>query len=127
MIKLIIVLLKRAGGKMYELKEFGIVSMISGLIGLIVFACLGYFVYGGIGGAIAIVVVCFIYGLTTLLSFIPYAGFVVQFLTIHYLAWPWVSEFTNIGESWLTTAILCLTIISGFIYTIASTIAIRSG
>jgi hypothetical protein len=110
-----------------DLKTFLTFNAIGGIIGLIVFACLGYFVYGGISGSAATVVVCFIYGLTAIIALIPYVGFIAQIATIHFFVWPWISELTKIQATWLTTVLLILTIISGFIYTASTTFAIRSG
>ncbi|MFA5009163.1 MAG: hypothetical protein WC534_01105 [Candidatus Paceibacterota bacterium] len=91
------------------------------VVGLAIFGGLGYFVYGGLGGAFAIILVMFFYGLTGLLGFIPYIGFLVQAVASYFFVWPWVSGFTHISGTWLTTLILVLCIIGGMVNTYLTT------
>jgi hypothetical protein len=109
-----------------DLKTFALINVIGGIVWLVIFASLGYFVYGGTPGAIAVVVVSFVYGLTIIIALIPYVGFLVQIAAIHYYVWPWVSEFTHIQGTWLTDILWVITIIAGFIYTVSITYETRS-
>ena len=76
---------------------------ISGVtLALIVFAAFGYFVYGGINGAFAMIVLLAVYWMSLIFALIPAVGFIVQGLAIHIFIWPLVAEFTGIEPTWLT-------------------------
>jgi hypothetical protein len=108
-----------------DMKNIAIIYLVSTIISLIILGCLGYFVYSGIEGSIAIIVVSFVYGVATLIALIPYVGFVIQAGAIYYFVWPWVSELTKIQASWLTTLLFGLVVIYGFTVTFVSTSAVR--
>jgi hypothetical protein len=96
------------------------------LIICIICGVLGYFVYGGIKGALAIILICLIYDLSTYISLVPVCGFILQGLVINNYIWPWVSEFMGIGPSWLTTLIFWAAIIMGFFTTCAITFMVAT-
>lgn len=93
-----------------------------GLIFFLVIAALGYFVYGGIGGAIAMFILTFVYGLVSLLSLIPFVGVFVQGLAMFYLVNPWIFGFTGITSTWLTGLVFWINIIVGIFATIVTSL-----
>lgn len=75
---------------------------------LAIFAILGYFTYGGINGALAMVVMYFVVSFTTLLALIPYAGIFVQnYVTTSYV-FPYLFSITGTYPSVLTDAIYAI-------------------
>jgi hypothetical protein len=71
---------------------------------VILFGALGYFVYGGVGGALAMVILTILYALATFLSLIPFAGAFFQWLVMTYAIRPFVFHLTHIHSTWLTFA-----------------------
>lgn len=105
-------------------------GLVIAFIGMVVFTAvvnaiafaLGFFTYGGIGGGLAILLLCVIYGSLTVLAVIPLIGFVAQIYVLLSIAWPVVSQFTGIEASWLTTLIFAVYVLSGFILTANTTL-----
>jgi hypothetical protein len=89
---------------------------------LVLWAAIGYFVYGGMAGTMAMVILWILYGLATLLAMIPFAGVIVQGLVMFFVINPWVTSLTGIGGSWLTAVMFAFSIIYGIIITIVMTI-----
>jgi len=71
---------------------------------VVLFGALGYFVYHGVGGALAMVILTILYALATLLSLIPFAGAFIQWLVMTYAIKPFVFHLTHIHSTWLTFA-----------------------
>lgn len=79
----------------------------------LLWAALGYFVYEGVDGAAAIVILATFYAVSILLAFIPFCGVIIQGLTMHFLIWPLVVSFTGIYDTWLTGLIFWMIIVIG--------------
>ena len=102
-------------------------SVVGGGIGgwmffLILWASLGYFIYNGTSGAVAIALLCVLYGLVLLFSLIPFCGAAIQCMVMYLIVWPWVSSLAGIGATWLTTMIFWFSLIAGIIITLVTTI-----
>jgi hypothetical protein len=69
---------------------------------VLLFGALGYFVYHGVGGFLAMVILTILYALATLLSLIPFAGAFVQWLVMTFAIKPFVFHLTHIHSTWLT-------------------------
>jgi hypothetical protein len=88
-------------------------------------AALGYFVYGGLDGAVAIFLLSLAIGFLSLLGFIPVLGVGVFYWIATGWAFPNIMAFTHLaGYSWLTAAILYLYLFLSIIFTIISTFVI---
>jgi hypothetical protein len=98
-------------------------SGYSGLLYLAIVAVLGYFVYGGIDGALAMVLVWFILGLCIILAMIPFVGIVLQWWVSTAYVIPFLFELTGIGETWLTTVTLIIMLAIGILVTIVMSFA----
>jgi fructose-specific phosphotransferase system IIC component len=102
---------------MSEKKSSGI-SLGSELGLTILWAALGYFVYNGLAGTFAMIILSILYGLATILAFIPFIGVILQGLLMYFLITPWVFEFTGITATWLTVLVFWIDIIFGCIITL---------
>jgi hypothetical protein len=89
----------------------------------ILWVALGYFVYGGFSGALAILVLSLLFSVTILVSLIPFVGVVIQGLIMNYWIVPWTFGVTGITATWLTGIIFWINIIIGLIFTIITSIA----
>jgi hypothetical protein len=69
---------------------------------VLLFGALGYFVYHGVGGALAMVILTILYALASLLSLIPFVGAFVQWLVMSYAIKPFVFHLAHIHSTWLT-------------------------
>jgi hypothetical protein len=69
---------------------------------ILLFSALGYFVYHGVGGFLAMLILTILYALATLLSLIPFAGAFVQWLVMTFAIKPFVFHLTHIHSTWLT-------------------------
>jgi len=91
-----------------------------GLFYTFLFSVLGYFVYGGVRGLMAMLALSLVYYLISCLSIIPFGGCIIQaivmFLVSHKLF-----NILNIYPSWLTTCMFWCYLISGIIITILVT------
>lgn len=56
---------------------------------IVLWAALGYFVYGGLAGVFAMLILGILYDLAMLLALIPFAGVVLQALVMYFLITPW--------------------------------------
>ncbi|MCK9577133.1 MAG: hypothetical protein M0R51_14610 [Clostridia bacterium] len=97
---------------------------LSPLLMTLFWCVLGYFVYDGINGAIAIFALSFLYSAAALISIIPGIGIIIQYYVSIYLILPFIIELTGITVSWLTTAMLVVSMIYGVIITIIMVYAV---
>jgi hypothetical protein len=74
-------------------------------------AALGYFVYGGINGALAIFVLDILSGLAVLLGFIPVVGVLLTYMINDLFVFPFVFNLTGITATWLTNFIFWANIV----------------
>ncbi len=88
---------------------------------LVFFVATAYFVYGGVGGMLAVLILAVLYGIVLLLAIIPFGGVIIQVLVMYFVIWPWVSEFTGIEATWLTALMFWVQVIAGIILTLAVT------
>jgi hypothetical protein len=84
---------------------------------------LGYFVYHGLAGMLAVLALSILYSLATLLALIPFAGVVLQGLVMHFLITPWVFELTGIEATWLTALVFWVDIALGCFLTFTMSLA----
>ena len=85
---------------------------------VLLFGALGYFVYHGVGGALAMVILTILYALASLLSLIPFAGALVQWLVMTYAINPFVFHLTHIHYTWLVAVAFWVYLGLGIIMTI---------
>jgi len=85
---------------------------------VVLFGALGYFVYHGVGGALAMVILTILYALATLLSLIPFFGAAVQWAVMAYAINPFVFHLTHIHYTWLVAVAFWVYLALGIIMTI---------
>jgi fructose-specific phosphotransferase system IIC component len=90
----------------------------------LLWAALGYFVYNGLTGTFAMIILSILYGLATFLSLIPFVGVILQGLLMYFLITPWVFEFTGITATWLTLLVFWIDIIFGCIITLGMSLLV---
>jgi len=76
---------------------------------------MGYFVYGGLDGALAMIVLYLLLGVVALLSLIPFIGIVLQYWVSTQITIMWIISITGIYATWLTTLMLIVFMIMGTI------------
>jgi hypothetical protein len=84
---------------------------------------LGYFVYGGFKGALAILILSILFDIVLLAGLIPFVGVVIEGLVMNYFIMSWVFSITNITATWLTNMMFWVNIIFGLIFTVITSIA----
>lgn len=87
----------------------------------ILFTALGYFVYGGVDGALAVLVLCMLYSLAGLASLAPFIGFITQALLMYYFVNPFVFGLTHIAPTWLTDLAFWVYLVMGAVITVFTT------
>jgi hypothetical protein len=87
-------------------------------------AALGYFVYGGLDGALAVFILSFLYGLCLFLALIPFAGAAIQYLVMDRLVTPWVFSLARIEPTWLTALMFWVTLAEGAVFTLLTSLAV---
>ena len=87
------------------------------------FPLLGYFVYGGIKGALAILLLCIICDFTLFLSLIPFVGWLVQALVMRF-AITKILALTCVSTTWLISTIFWVYLVFGIIISIASSLTL---
>jgi len=90
----------------------------------ILFAALGYFVYDGVSGALAMLILTILYALAGLLSIIPFAGAAIQWAVMAYAINPFVFHLTHIHYTWLVSIAFWVYLAFGIIITAIMTIPI---
>jgi hypothetical protein len=90
---------------------------------IILWGVLGYFVYGGLDGALAMLILATLMGLTIFIALIPFAGVFIQAWFGWNILIPWVMNLTHLTTSWLTTIIFAVDIAMGVIIWIIMTLA----
>jgi len=85
---------------------------------VVLFGALGYFVYHGVDGALAMVILTILYALATLLSLIPFFGAFVQWLVMTYAINPFVFHLTHIHYTWLVAVAFWVYLALGIIITL---------
>ena len=91
-----------------------------GLFYTVLFSVLGYFVYGGIEGLMAVLALCLLYDLASCLSVIPFGGCIIQAVVMNLLSHK-LFTILNIYPSWLTTCVFWCYLICGILITILVT------
>lgn len=91
------------------------VGLDFGVILLILFAIIGYFIYGGIDGALAITAYCILSYIAIVVALIPFGGFPLQWILTRWVIEPWIFEVTGIWATNLTMVIQILVFIAGLI------------
>ena len=94
-------------------------GIVKSTISSILFACLGYFVYGGIKGFIAVFMIAFIIPyFISVCSLIPIFGWIGSVLITYYWLLPALFNLTGIYWTGLITVIFGVSVLWGFIITI---------
>ena len=93
------------------------------IIFLALFGILGYFVYGGLNGALSVILLGIAYDLSILIGLIPFIGFIVQAIVMKFL-WIFISDLTGIGPTVLTTWMYWIHLDIGAIGTCITTILV---
>lgn len=91
-----------------------------GSVLLLYFIAFGYFVYGGFDGVFGILLLCLLYSVSILLSFIPLFGFLIHGLVMYFVISPWVFDYTGLHDTWLTATIFWIYIILGAFITLGA-------
>ena len=91
-----------------------------GLFYTILFSVLGYFVYGGVRGLMAMLALCLLYDLVLCLSVISFGGCITQAIVM-YLVSHKLFGILSIYPSWLTTCVFWCYLICGIVITILVT------
>ena len=86
----------------------------------ILFSVLGYFVYGGTSGLMAMLALCLIYDLALYLSVIPFGGSIIQALVMILISNK-LFDVMKIYPSWLTTCVFWCYLVCGIVITILVT------
>jgi len=94
---------------------------------VILFSAMAYFVYGGIEGALAILILCILYSAASLISWIPIVGFAIQALLMYWVINPFVFALTGIRMSWLLWMIFWSYILFGAFITFIATLILIVG
>ncbi len=105
-----------------DMELIGAIENVSWLL-ILLWASVAYFVYNGIWGIVAIVLLCGLYELTLLLSLIPYIGFIIQAIVMKFVIWPYVAALTEITASQLTLLIFWQVIVFGALITLKISIS----
>jgi hypothetical protein len=87
-------------------------------------SALGYFVYGGLGGFLAIFLYTILMGLTIILGFIPLVGIPLQIAAMIWLIEPFVFNLTGIHGTLLTAFIFGYNFAIGIFINIFITLAV---
>jgi hypothetical protein len=85
---------------------------------ILLFSALGYFVYHGVDGFLAMLILTILYALATLLSLIPFAGAFVQWAVMAYAIDPFVFHLTHIHYTWLVAVAFWVYLALGIIITL---------
>jgi hypothetical protein len=85
---------------------------------VLLFGALGYFVYHGVGGALAMVILTILYAFAGLLSLIPFFGAAVQWAVMAYAINPFVFHLTHIHYTWLVAVAFWVYLALGIIITL---------
>ena len=91
-----------------------------GLFYTVLFSVLGYFVYGGVRGLMAMLALCLFYDLVLCLSIIPFVGSVIQAVTMNLISYK-LFTILSIYPSWLTTCVFWCYLVCGIVITILVT------
>jgi hypothetical protein len=76
-------------------------------------ALIGYFMYDGLSGSLAMIILCMVCLITMILSVIPFIGYPLQYLVSKMVVVPWVMSLTGIHDTWLTSVIFFIYLIPG--------------
>ena len=91
-----------------------------GLFCTVLFSILGYFVYDGVRGSVAMLALSLVYYLIFCLSIIPFGGCIIQAIVM-YLVSHKLFGILSIYPSWLTTTVFWCYLICGIVITILVT------
>jgi len=86
----------------------------------VLFSVLGYFVYDGVTGLMAMLALCLVYDLALYLSIIPFGGSIIQAFLMDLISHK-LFGVLSIHPSWLTTCAFWCYLICGIVITILVT------
>ena len=89
-----------------------------GLLLILFFAILGYFIYGGIQGFFGIILLGIIMTILLILSLIPYIGGIIYLFLNWFFIIPAIMDFTGLWWTWFITIILILFTVCSMIISI---------
>lgn len=82
-----------------------------------IFAAIGYFVYGGLDGAIGMFLLAFASNLTALVCVVPFIGIGIYYVLATEIVYPYILNFAGIEPTWLTAVLFALHFIMGLLLT----------
>ena len=91
-----------------------------GLFYTVFFSVLGYFVYDGVRGLMAMLVLCLLYDLALYLSVIPFGGSIIQAVVMNLISYK-LFTILSVYPSWLTTCVFWCYLVCGIVITILVT------
>jgi hypothetical protein len=91
---------------------------------ILLWMLLGYFIYGGVDGALAMGLLGLLYALSILISLIPFAGIFIQYYVMIDVIFPYICEITGITATWLTTVMFAVNLIFGILVWIIMSVAV---
>jgi len=90
----------------------------------LLFALLGYFVYDGLDGLIGILLLSMCFTVLLLVALIPVVGAGIELALMWWVVMPKVLSFTGLGETWLTSLMVGVYLISGGILTFVTSLLV---
>ena len=88
----------------------------------IVYAIIGYFVYGNsVNAALGVLLLSFAVGIINILSIVPVVGWIASLALNWFYVIPKILEFVSLDYTWLITLIFVISAILGFIITAMTT------
>lgn len=90
----------------------------------ILLAAIAYFVYGGISGSLAVIILALLSGLAGIVSFIPIVGVGIQWYIMSNWIFPWTFGLTGITATWITSLIFWGYLAIGAIISILMAVAV---
>lgn len=100
------------------LNRIKIVIIVIEIIIAILLAAVAYFVYGGISGSLAVIILMILSDLAAIACFIPVVGVGIQWYIMSNWIFPWTFGLTGITATWITSLIFWGCLASGTITTI---------
>jgi len=98
-------------------------SISGGIISFstVLFAIIGYFVYGGLDGMLAMLLFILATELFACLGFIPIVGPLFYIGSVQYLVYPVIFEITGITSTWLTELVFFVGLAESILFTVLMT------
>lgn len=103
-------------------------STASGILSTVVFyllvTLLGYFVYGGLNGALGTLLLVIVVSIVSVVSIVPFVGVFIQYYLLTRFVFPYIYSITGLYSTWVTDVILWTFMVIGCIVWISVIIII---